>query len=155
MFNGCLLHDSSKQQGCIAQSSAESELLAIVRATSEALGMVSLAADFGVELQTRIHVDASAALGILERRGVGRVRHLDVGALLLQEQHLRRIVEFVKGITTWSPDTLTRTTRMAVMAAGCSRPHTGVGQVSNDCDRTVAPVSSESPASLLLKNMHR
>ena len=42
-----------------------------------------MAADLGIDLTARIHVDASAALGILERRGVGRVRHLDVGALWL------------------------------------------------------------------------
>ena len=82
----------SKTQNTIAQSSAESELLAIVRAATEALGMISLAADLGIVLAARIHVDASAALGILERRGVGRVRHLDVGALWLQEQALRRAV---------------------------------------------------------------
>ena len=59
----------SKTQNTIAQSSAESELLAIVRAATEALGMISLAADLGIDLTARIHVDASAALGILERRG--------------------------------------------------------------------------------------
>ena len=96
----------SKTQGTIAESSAESELLAIVRAASEAIGMVSLAADFGIELQTRIHVDASAALGILERRGVGRVRHLDVGALWLQEQHLRKVIKFVKVKGTDNPTDL-------------------------------------------------
>ena len=65
--------------------------------------MASLAADFGIELWTRLHVDASAALGILERRGVGRVRHLDVGALWLQEQHLREVIEFVKVSGTANP----------------------------------------------------
>ena len=93
----------SKTQGTIAQSSAESELLGIVKAASEALGMVSLAADFGIELMTRLHVDASAALGILERRGVGRVRHLDVGSLWLQEQHLRKVIEFTKVSGTANP----------------------------------------------------
>ena len=85
-----LLRTWAKTQNTIAQSSAESELLAIVKAASEALGMMSLAKDLGISLETRIHVDASAALGILERRGVGRVRHLDVGALWLQEQQVRK-----------------------------------------------------------------
>ena len=71
----------SKTQNTIAQISAESELLAIVRAATEALGMISLAAEFGIYLTARIPVDSSAALGILERRGVGRVHHLDAGAL--------------------------------------------------------------------------
>ena len=99
---GAMLLDShvirtwSKTQNTTAQSSAESELLAIVKAAKEAFGMISLAADVGTDLTARIHVDASAALGILERRGVGRVRHLAVGALWLQEQALRRAVEFMK-----------------------------------------------------------
>ena len=93
----------SKTQNTIAQSSAESELLAIVKAATEALGMISLAADLGIDLTARIHIDASAALGILERRGVGRVRHLDVGALWLQEQALRRAVEFMKVKGTSNP----------------------------------------------------
>ena len=44
----------------------------------------------------RLHVDASAALGIIERRGVGMVRHLDVGTLCLQEQQLRHVVDLRK-----------------------------------------------------------
>ena len=49
-----------------------------------------------MEFLVRLHVDANAALGIIERRGVGRVRHLDVGSLWIQEQQLRRIIELKK-----------------------------------------------------------
>ena len=62
-----------------------------------------MAADFGIALIARIHVDASSALGILERRGVGRVRRLDVGALRLQEQALRRAVGLMKVKGTSNP----------------------------------------------------
>ena len=65
--------------------------------------MMSLAHDLGIDVQTRLHIDASAALGILERRGAGRVRHLDVGALWLQEQNLRDTVEFIKVKGTANP----------------------------------------------------
>ena len=51
-----------KTQNTIAQSSAESEHLAIVKAATEALGMISVAADLGIDLTARINVDASAAL---------------------------------------------------------------------------------------------
>ena len=44
----------------------------------------------------RLHVDASAALGIIKRRGVGRVRPLDVGTIWLQEQQFRRVVDLRK-----------------------------------------------------------
>ena len=103
MLGSHVVRTWSKTQNTVAQSSAESELLAIVKAATEALGMISLAADLGIGLTARIHIDASAALGILERRGVGRVRHLDVGALWLQEQALRRVVEFMKVKGTANP----------------------------------------------------
>ena len=93
----------SKTQNTIAQSSAESELLAIVRAATEALGCMSLALDLGLTFDTRMHVDASAALGILERKGVGKIRHLDVGTLWLQEVQLRQKVAFMKIKGTSNP----------------------------------------------------
>ena len=86
----------SKTQATIAQSSAESELIASVKGAAEALGIVSLGCDLGIDLGVRLYLDAAAALGILERRGVGRVRHLDVGTLWLQEQQLRKVVELRK-----------------------------------------------------------
>ena len=62
---------------CIARSSAESELYAIVRASCEALGLVTLMKDLGANVGTRIHVDVSAAKSIVERQGLSRLRHID------------------------------------------------------------------------------
>ena len=78
----------SKTQNTVAQSSAESELLAIRRAATKALGCMSLASDLGLVIDPRLHIHAAAALGILERRGVGRIRHLDVGTLWFQKMQL-------------------------------------------------------------------
>ena len=86
MYGRACIHSWSKTQGTIAQSSAESELISTVRSATEGIGLVSLGRDLGIEVLIRLHVDASAALGIVERRGVGRVRHLDVGSLWIQEQ---------------------------------------------------------------------
>ena len=86
----------SKTQATIAQSSAESELIASVKGAAEALGVVSLAKDLGISLGVRLHLDAAAALGILERRGVGKVRHLDVASLWLQEKELRKLIAMHK-----------------------------------------------------------
>ena len=99
----------SKTQGTIAQSSAESELIAVVEVACEAISTVSLADDLGIELRVRLHVDAAAALGILERHCVGRVRHLDIGVLWLQEQQLRRVVEVTKVLgTSYPADLMTK-----------------------------------------------
>ena len=69
----------------------------------EGLGIVGLADDFGIGLRVRLHIDATAALGILQRQGVGRVRHLDVGVLWLEEQQLRRLVDLTKVSGTQNP----------------------------------------------------
>ena len=103
LWGSSVLKSYSKTQGTIAQSSAESELIAVVKAACEAIGSVSLADDLGIQLRVRLHVDAAAALGILERQGVGRVRHLDIGVLWLQEQQLRRIVGLTKVLGTSNP----------------------------------------------------
>ena len=41
-------------------------------------------------------MDASAALGIAQRKGVGKVRHLSTGTLWLQEQELKDILKIQK-----------------------------------------------------------
>ena len=96
MYGRCCIKTWSKTQATIAQSSAESELLATVRGAAEGIGLISLGRDLGIEYLIRLHIDASAALGIIERRGVGRVRHLEVGSLWIQEQQLKKIIEMLK-----------------------------------------------------------
>ena len=96
MLGRCCIETWSKTQGSIAQSSAESELLATVRSAAEGLGLISLSAVMGLVFKVRLHIDAAAALGIIERRVVGRVRHLDVRALWLREQQLGKVIELRK-----------------------------------------------------------
>ena len=40
-----------------------------------------------------IWADAKAALGMIERGGVGKVRHIDVGILWLQQKWLKKQVD--------------------------------------------------------------
>ena len=86
----------SKTQAIIAKSSAESELYGIIKGSSEGLGLVTLAGDFGSEVKVRVHVDATAAMGIVERRGLSRVRHIEVDHLWIQEQEARRMLPITK-----------------------------------------------------------
>ena len=96
MVGSHLIKCWAKTQATIAKSSAESELYGIVRASCEALGFVSLAEDMGVEMKTRLHMDATAAQGIIDRQGLSKVRHLDVNLLWLQEQLARDTVPLLK-----------------------------------------------------------
>ena len=81
----------SKTQSIIAKSSGESELCGVIKGSSEGLGLIALAKDFGVDISTRVHVDATAAKGMVERRGIFRVRHIEVDNLWIQEMEARRM----------------------------------------------------------------
>ena len=78
----------SSTQATVALSSAEAELIAAVRGAAEGLAMRSIAGDVGLRCGLRLSLDSSAALGIVKRTGVGKVRHLDTRLLWIQE-HVR------------------------------------------------------------------
>ena len=75
----------SGTQATVALSSAEAELIALVKGAAEGLAMRSLLWDLGEDSTVRVRVDSSAAIGICKRTGVGRIRHLDTRLLWVQE----------------------------------------------------------------------
>jgi hypothetical protein len=75
----------SATQGVTALSSGEAELYSMVKGSANTLGLMSLAADLGMALNGVVHSDASAAIGIVNRTGVGRLRHVRVQYLWLQD----------------------------------------------------------------------
>ena len=50
----------------------------MVKASAEALGVQSLAADLGWKLGLELYVDSTAAKAIASRLGLGKVRHMEV-----------------------------------------------------------------------------
>ena len=78
----------STNQAVIALSSGEAEFYAFVKAASVSLGIKALYNDLGIELTGLIEVnsDASAAIGTSNRIGSGKVRHIEVTQLWLQEK---------------------------------------------------------------------
>ena len=89
---GLIMHGShclkswSSTQSVIAGSSGEAEYYGIVKGGSNSLGMRSLMGDLGVTVSIHIKSDASAAIGIASRRGLGKIRHLEVSQLWLQQR---------------------------------------------------------------------
>ena len=53
---------------------------------SARLGLQSIARDLGIQLSLCILSDASAAIGISRRRGLGKVRHLATADLWMQDR---------------------------------------------------------------------
>ena len=83
----CLRHWASTQT-TIALSSGEAELGGLAKGISQGIGLRSIAADLGIETGLRLKTDATAAMGMARRLGVGKVRHLDT-ALLWVQGHVR------------------------------------------------------------------
>ena len=96
ILGGHTVQHWSRTQPTIALSSGEAELGGIEAGIAEALGFQSLARDLGWTYEIRVHSDSSAAIGIARRRGLGKVRHLDVTDLWIQEQIRARRVTLVK-----------------------------------------------------------
>ena len=76
----------STTQATVALSSAEAELYSLTKGAAQALGLMAMARDLGQELQAMLHCDASAAIGIVSREGLGKLRHLDVQYLWIQDR---------------------------------------------------------------------
>ena len=56
-----------------------------MKTTAEAIGLVQLASGLGKELEAEVFVDSSAALGVVARKGCGKLRHVRVGQLWVQQ----------------------------------------------------------------------
>ena len=71
-----------------ALSSGEAEYYAMVKATSQSIGIRNMMEDLGEKSINPIEVntDATAAIGIVNRIGVGKIRHIEVNQLWLQEK---------------------------------------------------------------------
>ena len=111
MFGKSTIRTWSSTQNVVALSSGEAEYYGLVKAASHGIGMRNLLQDLGYTRIEKIQIltDASAAMGIASRRGIGKVRHIEVSQLWLQEKVMRNEVELVKIRTDQNPaDALTK-----------------------------------------------
>ena len=83
--DGGLMKSWSSTQGPIALSSGEAELVALVKAATEGLAMLSLMADLGWTRRMRVWTDSAAAKAIASRSGLGKTRHIETKFLWVQE----------------------------------------------------------------------
>ena len=70
----------------------------MVKAAAQGIGAKAMLLDFGVTIDDPIEVksDASAAIGIAQRRGMGKVRHIETNQLWLQERVAMESVKITK-----------------------------------------------------------
>ena len=108
-FGSHLIKSYSRQQKTVALSSAEAELHAMVAASAETIGVIALCRDMGVQVEGEVYSDSSAALGIAQRCGSGRVRHIRVQGLWVQEVRSTGRLSYKKVLGSRNPaDILTK-----------------------------------------------
>ena len=106
----------SSSQPVIALSSGEAELYALVKAATQAKGIGSLMMDFDLAVETTIHTDSTAALGMVYRKGVGKVRHIEVQYLWIQDEVYKKKVSVLKVGTRDNPaDMLTKSLKRELL----------------------------------------
>ena len=107
---GChLIKHWSTTQTTVALSSAEAELTGICKGASQGLGLQSLAADLGIDVGLQVMTDATAAIGIARRRGLGKVRHLATADLWIQDRIRKKDFSLNKVLGSENPsDMLTK-----------------------------------------------
>jgi hypothetical protein len=96
----------SSTQGATALSSAEAEFYALVEAVLRAKGLITVAMELGfADLRTEVKAatDSSAAKSFVSRRGLGKMKHIEIRDLWLQEEVLKGQVEVMKVKGTENP----------------------------------------------------
>ena len=74
-----------KKQQVVALSSAESELYAGVRTAVEGLGHQNLLSDMGMRKNVVLHLDSSSALCVFNRKGLGKMKHIELQHMWVQD----------------------------------------------------------------------
>jgi hypothetical protein len=93
----------SRTQQSITLSSAEAELVAMCKLAAELLGVLSMLKDLGEEKTGSVLADSTAALAIADRKGSGKLRHINIGLLWIQEKAHREQLVFAKVLGTENP----------------------------------------------------
>ena len=96
MFDGHLMKAWSKTMATLALSTGEAELGALTKGAAEGLGMQSLMGDLGITAAIKIISDATAAIGIASRQGLGKLRHISVADLWVQQKVKRGVLAMEK-----------------------------------------------------------
>ena len=109
MIGSCAIKHWSKTRTTISLSSGEAELHGIAYGAAQALGLQSLLSDLGWKMRIRIHSDATAAIGICRRKGLGKIRHLATTDLWIQDKVRSKQIELLKILGTENPaDVMTK-----------------------------------------------
>ena len=75
----------------------------MVAASAETLALQAYARDLGLDLDCELYCDSAAALGIAQRAGIGKVRHLRTQGLWVQEVRISGRIVYKKVLGEKNP----------------------------------------------------
>ena len=137
----------TRNQKIIARSSAEAELYAAALGASELKGIISLMRDLGQEKRPVLTIDAKATEHILHRHGIGKLKHIDVAYLWIQDEIRSRRLQ-VRRIKSEDniADLGTKPLSKAVITKHCTtmgyvsmrQDEDQMGQQARGCPRTLS-----------------
>ena len=93
-----LVKGRPKTPSLAALSSGKSDLHATLKVASEGFGLLSFAKGIGLTLAGEVWGDASATLGIINRKGLGKTRRIDTGILWVQQVAAEKRLKFGKDV---------------------------------------------------------
>ena len=99
MMGSRLIKSWSWTQDFVTLSSAEAEFVVSSKFAMEMRGIRSMACEWCMvdnSAASKLFVDVSAAFSIAKRQGVGKMRHINVKTLWLQERDVQLELEYVK-----------------------------------------------------------
>ena len=93
----------SRTQQSITLSSAEAELVAMCKLLAELSGVLSMLKDLGESKTGSVLADSTAALAIADRKDCGKLRHISIVLLWIQEKTHREELVFANVLGTENP----------------------------------------------------
>ena len=106
-WGGHVVKTWSSTQQTLSLSSGEAELYALTKTACQTLGAMQLLKDLGIEARGMVLSDSNAAIGMVQREGLGgRTRHIQVQYLWIQERVAREELKMKKVDTKQNPSDL-------------------------------------------------
>ena len=103
LMNGACLKTWSTTQSVVPRFSGEAECYAAVKGALEGMALESMMGGLGLKVTVVVHTDSSACKGICNRRGLGKLRHVEVARLWLQQHVQARKVTLQRSASPVNP----------------------------------------------------
>ena len=96
MYGQQRLRHWSATQPTLALSSGEAELGGLCKGGAQGIGLCSVGQDIGLDYALTMYTDATAAMGMSRRLGIGKIRHSDVSLLWIQSKVRSKEIDLQK-----------------------------------------------------------